>query len=234
MKRRGTIIKTKVDFTEELKEIVLSTFGVILTALGLVIFLIPNNIAAGGASGLSIILNKVFPTVSVGIWLYVLNTILFILGFLIIGKDFSFKTIYSTFALNFFIDFFDRIIKIPRYLGEDYMLAVMFGNMLTAFGMAIVFANNSSTGGTDIIAKIITRFTHAPIGTTLLLVDFSVGILAGFTFDVRTGMYSLLAIIINGITIDFVMKGLELSVTLTIISQRVEDIRHFIIEELER
>ncbi len=212
----------------------MSTIGVIITALGLVIFLIPNNIAAGGASGLSIILNKVFPTIPVGVWLYILNMILFLLGFLIIGKDFSFKTIYSTFALNFFVDFFDRIVKIPRYVGEDYMLAVMFGNMLTAFGMAIVFANNSSTGGTDIIAKIITKYTHAPMGTTLLFVDFSVGILAGFTFDARTGMYSLLAIIINGITIDFVMKGLELSVTLTIISNKVEDIKKFVIEELER
>ncbi|HOQ40434.1 MAG TPA: YitT family protein [Fervidobacterium sp.] len=219
---------------EQIKEYVLSTVGVILTALGLVVFFIPNNIAAGGASGISIILHRLIPLIPIGVWLYMINAFLFILGFLIVGRDFSFKTIYSTFALSFFVDLFDRILEVPKYSGEDLMLAVFFGDVLAAIGMAITFANNSSTGGTDIIARILTKYFHTPIGTTLLIVDFMIGIAAGFTFDFRIGMYALLAIIINGVTIDFVLKGLELSITMTIISQKSDDIKAYILANLER
>jgi len=224
----------KIDIRQQIKEYVLSTFGVILTALGLVVFFIPNNIAAGGASGISMILHRIVPSVPIGVWLYMVNALLFLLGFLIVGKNFSFKTIYSTFALNFFIDFFDRVLNIPKYQEQDLMLAVFFGDVLAAIGMAITFANNSSTGGTDIIAKILTKYFHTPMGTTLLIVDFAIGITAGFAFDIRTGMYSLLAIIINGITIDFVLKGLELSVTMMIISKRSEEVKKYILENLGR
>jgi len=224
----------KIDIRQQIKEYVLSTFGVILTALGLVVFFIPNNIAAGGASGVSMILHRMVPSVPIGVWLYMVNALLFLLGFLIVGKDFSFKTIYSTFALNFFIDFFDRVLNIPKYQEQDLMLAVFFGDVLAAIGMAITFANNSSTGGTDIIAKILTKYFHTPMGTTLLIVDFAIGITAGFAFDIRTGMYALLAIIINGITIDFVLKGLELSVTMMIISKKSEEVKKYILENLGR
>lgn len=227
-------VSRNYDFREQVKEYILSTFGVMLTALGLVIFFIPNNIAAGGASGMGMILHKVIPSVPVGVWMYIINVLLFVLGFLLVGWDFSFKTVYSTFALNFFVDLFDRIVPIPKYTGGDLMLAVFFGDILTAIGMAIAFANNSSTGGTDIVAKIISKYFHSPIGTTLLMVDFAIGITAGVTFDARTGMYSLLAIIVGGLTIDFVLRGLELSITMTIISQKAEEIKRFILEELER
>jgi len=230
----GGFVEMKIDIRQQVKEYVLSTFGVILTALGLVVFFIPNNIAAGGASGISMILHRMVPSVPIGVWLYMINALLFLLGFLIVGKDFSFKTIYSTFALNFFIDFFDRLLSIPKYQEQDLMLAVFFGDVLAAIGMAITFANNSSTGGTDIIAKILTRYFHSPMGTTLLIVDFAIGITAGFAFDIRTGMYSLLAIIINGITIDFVLKGLELSVTMMIISKKPEEVKKYILENLGR
>lgn len=230
----GDFVKIEVDIREQIKEYVLSTVGVILTALGLVVFFIPNNIAAGGASGISIILHRLIPMIPIGVWLYMINAFLFILGFLIVGRDFSFKTIYSTFALSFFVDLFDRILEVPKYSGEDLMLAVFFGDVLAAIGMAITFANNSSTGGTDIIARILTKYFHTPIGTTLLIVDFMIGIAAGFTFDFRIGMYALLAIIINGVTIDFVLKGLELSITMTIISQKSDDIKAYILANLER
>ncbi len=223
-----------MDLKEQIKEYVLSTIGVLLTALGLVIFFIPNNIAAGGASGMAMILHRLLSAIPIGVWMYIINIVLFILGFTLVGRDFSFKTIYSTFALNFFIDLFDRRLKIPRYTGDGLMLAVFFGNVLASVGMAIAFANNSSTGGTDIVAKILSKYFHTPIGTTLLMIDFSIGILAGFAFNPRIAMYALLAIIINGITIDFILKGLELAVTMTIISGKVDSIKDYILNKMER
>ncbi|MBT1248624.1 MULTISPECIES: YitT family protein [unclassified Thermosipho (in: thermotogales)] len=222
-----------IPIKELIREYILSTIGVILTALGLVIFLIPNNIAAGGASGLAIILHSVVP-IPVGIWMYIINAVLFLIAFIIIGFDFSYKTIYCTFLLNFFIDFFDRVVKIPTYDGNDLMLAVFFGDILTAIGMAITFSQNASTGGTDIIAKIFNKFFSSPMGTTLLVIDFFIGFMAGVAFDPKIGMYSILAIIINGTTIDFVLKGLELAITVTIISDNNKPIEDFILKNMGR
>ncbi|HDG61783.1 MAG TPA: YitT family protein, partial [Thermotoga sp.] len=131
---------------ETIREYFFATVGTFITALGLVIFLIPSNIAAGGVSGLSIILNHFIP-ISVGVWMYILNGILFLIAFLTIGFDFSAKTIYCTFVLNFFVDFLDRFSIVPKYSGEDLFIVVFFGDILTALGMAITFSQNASTGG---------------------------------------------------------------------------------------
>jgi uncharacterized membrane-anchored protein YitT (DUF2179 family) len=214
-------------------EYLLSSFGVLLTALGLVIFLIPNNIAAGGASGLAIVLNKLVP-LSVGIWMYIINIMLFITAFVIIGFDFSFKTIYCTFLLNFLIDLFDRILPIYKYTNGETLLAVLFGDILTAIGMAVAFSQNASTGGTDIIAKILNKFFGLPFGMSILFLDFSIGLSAGLAYNIDTGLYSILAIIVNGMTIDFVMKGLELSVNVWVISEKPMEIKSFVMNTLER
>ncbi|RKX52811.1 MAG: YitT family protein, partial [Thermotoga sp.] len=204
---------------ETIREYFFATVGTFITALGLVIFLIPSNIAAGGVSGLSIILNHFIP-ISVGVWMYILNGILFLIAFLTIGFDFSAKTIYCTFVLNFFVDFLDRFSIVPKYSGEDLFIVVFFGDILTALGMAITFSQNASTGGTDIIARIFNRYFGTSLGKTLLFVDFTIGALAGVSFNARTGMYSILAIIINGLSIDFIMRGLELSSEVFIISSK--------------
>ena len=218
---------------ETMREYFFATVGTFITALGLVIFLMPSNIAAGGVSGLSIILNHFVP-ISVGVWMYILNGLLFLIAFLTIGFDFSAKTIYCTFVLNFFVDFLDRFSIVPKYSGEDLFIVVFFGDILTALGMAITFSQNASTGGTDIIARIFNRYLGTSLGTTLLFVDFTIGALAGVSFSARTGMYSILAIIINGLSIDFIMHGLELSSEVFIISSKNKEIASFVLNKLER
>ncbi len=218
---------------ESIKEYVLTTLGLVITALGLVMFLIPNDIAAGGVSGLSMILKEFIP-LPVGVWMYILNGILFLIAFLTIGFDFSAKTIYSTFVLNFFVDFFDRIVHIWRYTGDDLMLAVFFGDILTAIGMALAFSQNASTGGTDIIARIFNRYFGTSLGITLLLIDFTIGATSALVFGMEKGMYAILAIIMNGITIDFVLHGIEMSSEVLIFSKECERIKKFITEDLKR
>lgn len=216
-----------------IREYIFATVGVLITAIGLVAFLIPNNIAAGGASGLAMVLNGLIK-LPVGVWMYIINGLLFLVALLTVGFDFSVKTIYCTFLITFFVDLFDRFIKIPKYIAGDMMLAVFFGDVLTAIGMAITFTQNASTGGTDIIARILNRYYASPIGTTLLIVDFVIGVLAGLTFGARIGMYAILAIIINGMTIDFVMKGIETSTQVIVISDKNEQVADFVLNTLKR
>lgn len=215
-----------------LKEYVLATLGVVITAIGVVSFLIPNSIAAGGASGLAIVLNKLVG-LPVGVWMYIINALLFLVGFITVGKDFSLKTIYCTFLLNFFVDFFDRIVPIPKFT-DDLIIAVLFGDIITAVGMALTFTQNASTGGTDIVARIFNKFFAAPMGTTLLMADLLIAIFAGTVMGTKLGMYAVLAILINGMMIDFVLKGIESSTQVMVISDKHEEIASFVLKELKR
>ncbi len=215
------------------KEYTLITVGDLITAVGVVSFLIPYNIAAGGASGLAIILHGLMPPVQIGIWMYIINAILILIAILILGVDFSFKTIYSTFLLSFFVDLFDSITPIPVYKGGDLMLATIFGSVITAFGMGIAFSQNGSTGGTDIVAKLFNKFFSIPLGQGVLMADVAIGVLSGFQFGINIGMYAILSIVLNGLSIDFIMRGMEMNKQVFIISDRNEDISDYIIKKLK-
>ena len=215
------------------KEYTLISIGDFVTAAGVVSFLIPYNIAAGGASGLAIVLHGLV-NLPVGVWMYIINGALLGLSLLMVGVDFSFKTIYSTFLLSFLVDFLNRFVHFPVYNGGDLMLATIFGDIITAFGMSLAFSQNGSTGGTDIIAKFMNKFFSFPLGQGVLAADVSIGILAGFKFGLNIGMYSILAIVLNGLAIDFLMRGMEMSKQVTIVSEKSEEIATYIMEKLER
>jgi uncharacterized membrane-anchored protein YitT (DUF2179 family) len=215
------------------REYVFSSIGAVLTAIGLVSFLIPNNIACGGVSGIAIVLTNVIG-VPVGILMYFLNGLLFIVSFLVIGKEFGLRSIVCTFLLNFFVDFFDRVIAFPKYQGEDLFLAVFLGVSISAIGMALTFSQNSSTGGTDIIARILNKYFGTSIGLSLLLIDLVIGLAAGIAYNSRIGMYSILSVILNGITIDYVIKVLDNTLTVIIVSEKSLAISDYILHKLER
>ena len=220
-------------FWSLMKEYTVISIGDFITAVAVVSFLIPYNIAAGGASGLAIVLHG-FVNFPVGVWMYIINGILVGFSLVFVSVDFSFKTIYSTFLLSFFVDFMSRIIAFPTYTGGNLMLATIFGDIIAAFGMALAFSQNGSTGGTDIIAKFMNKFLSIPLGQGILIADVSIGILAGFKFGLNIGMYSILAIILNGLTIDFLMRGMEMSKQVMILSEKSEEIADYIMKKLER
>ena len=216
-----------------IREYLLSTIGAVLTAVGLVSFLIPHNIACGGASGIAIVLSAI-TNIPIGILLYFINGLLFVISFFVIGKEFGIRSIYCTFLLNFLVDFFDRIMPIPTYTGQDLFLTVFFGVIISAVGMAITFSQNSSTGGTDILARIFNKYFGTQMGVSLLLIDLMVGLAAGVTFNPTIGMYSIVGVIFNGLTIDYILKMIDTHLTLMIISEKEKEIVDFITNKLKR
>ena len=216
-----------------LKEYLLSTIGALLTAFGLAVFLMPHDIACGGANGLAIVLNSVVH-IPVGILMYGINIVLFIFSFVFIGKEFGAKSIYCTFILNFFVDLFDRILPIPKYTGDDMFLAVFFGVIISAVGMALTFSQNASTGGTDIIAKIFNKYFGISLGIGLLISDLIIGLLAGIAYNPTIGMYSIVSVIINGLTVDFIIRGMTTDITMMIISEKKKEILEYILKDLDR
>ncbi|MGY5265633.1 YitT family protein [Paraclostridium bifermentans] len=198
----------KSDFIKGLQEYIVVTIGVILVAIGIQYFFAPNDIAGGGLSGLALIINHYVPNVSMGIIIFIGNLILFAISFILIGGDFGLKTIYASFMLSVVIDFMDKILN-STALTTNLLAAVIVGTLVTAIGLAMVFATNASTGGTDILAKILNKYTTFNIGISLLIVDLFVAIMGGFTFGLQKGIYSMLVIVLNGLLIDRVIEKIE-------------------------
>jgi uncharacterized membrane-anchored protein YitT (DUF2179 family) len=219
---------------KKLEEFLLINLGLFLVAAGIVLFKIPNNLATGGVSGVAIIVEKFFPAAPVGFLMLIINLILLVFGFFFLGKNFGSKTIYSSFALSGMVWALERVIVLTKPLTGDTFLELVYAILLPAVGSAIVFNYNASTGGTDIIAKILHKFTSINIGKTLLLADFGITVIALFVFGVRTGMYSILGLIMKGFIIDLVIENLNISKHFVIISEKPEEVKAFIVNELKR
>lgn len=217
---------------ESIKEFALITIGIFLVAISVVYFFEPNNIAAGGITGLAIVINHYIPFISIGPLVLMMDAILFIVALIVLGAKFGAKTIYSSFLLSTSMWIMQTFI--PINITNDLILATIFGTLISAGGMAIVFNANASTGGTDIIAKILNKFFHIEIGKSLLMVDFLVTLLGAITFGINMGLYGLLSVIINGVVIDNIIAGFKTKSEITIISDKNKDISKFILNDLER
>ncbi|MDN5352854.1 MAG: hypothetical protein PWQ12_1775 [Clostridiales bacterium] len=208
--------------------------GALIVAAGLCFFLIPANLAVGGVTGLSMIVHQVMPQISTGTALIVLNIALFIIGFLVIGTGFGTKTIYASFLLSGIVYVFDTWFKLSAPLVDDLLVNLIVGILIQGVGMGIVFNQNASTGGTDIIAKILNQFFHLEIGKALLAADVVVVSLAAFTFGVELAIYALLGIVFNGFIIDNVIEGFTVKVSVSVISSKTDDIQKYIVDTLNR
>ena len=207
--------------------------GVFLVAFGLEYFHIPNNIAAGGVSGLGIIINHFLPMVPVGAIILILNVILFTIAFFTVGGGFGAKTLYASFGLSLVMWTMETFFP-PQVLSEDLFINAAVGTFVIGIGMAMVFNYGASTGGTDILAKILNKYIHMDIGKALLAVDFLIGLTSLATFGITAGLYALLAIVINGTLIDRLILGFNTSKELMIISRKEKEIIDFIITEMDK
>ncbi|MGL4570145.1 MAG: YitT family protein [Clostridium sp.] len=218
---------------KNLKEYSIITFGIILVAISVEYFFAPNELAAGGVTGLAIVINDFFPVVGVGIITLIINIILFAVAFIFIDGNFGGRTIYASLMLSVIMWFIEKFFN-PFAITTDLMIATIFGTLISAFGMALVFNNNSSTGGTDILAKILNKFLHIDIGKGLLIVDFVITLAGAYVFGIDLGFYAMLSVIILGITVDKFIEGFNVCKQVIIISKKTEPIMKYILEDLER
>lgn len=216
------------------KEFLLINLGLVLVAAGIHFFKVPNHFATGGVSGLAIVIGHFFPKISIGPLMLIINILLLIIGYALIGRNFGSKTVYSSIVLSSMVWLLDKIYPLTKPFTNDTMLELVLAILLPAIGSAIAFNLNASTGGTDIVAKVLNKLTALDIGKALLVGDFVITVLAGFVYGIRIGMYSLLGLILKGFVIDSVIEGLNLRKQLVIISEKSELIQEFIIDKLHR
>ncbi|MBO3445766.1 YitT family protein [Clostridium sp. CCUG 7971] len=198
----------KINKMNVVRDYIIITFGVILVAFGIQYFYAPNQIAGGGLSGMALVISHYIPALSVGTIVFLGNLILFIIAFILIGGDFGIKTIYASFMMSFVMDFMEKVLH-SYAITTNMVLAVLCGTITAASGLAIVFAVNASTGGTDILAKILNKYSTFNIGKSLLMVDLFVVICGGLTFGLGKGIFSLIAVVINGFLVDYLIAKIE-------------------------
>lgn len=218
---------------DTIKEYGKITLGIILVAISVEYFFSPNNLAAGGVTGIAIVSNYLFPTFSVGAITFVLNLLLFIVAFMYIDGNFGVKTVYASLGLSIIIWIIEKFLS-PVAITSDLTMATVFGTLICAVGMALVFNENASTGGTDILAKLLNKFFHLDIGKSLLVVDFIITFSGLIVFGVDLGLYAMAGVILLGITVDKLIEGINSCKSIFIISKKSQEISSYIMSELGR
>ena len=219
----------KQEQVQRLKETLYVTLGAFILAISVNLIFLPNQIVAGGASGLSIVLNELFGW-NVALTLYAINIPLLILCFLLLGKDVGFKTIYGSLINPFFI----AITGSLPPLTNNIFLATLYGGVLTGIGLGLVFRGNASTGGSAIISQIVNKYFKISLGVSVFVVDGFVIATALFVFTKDTVLFSLISLFIIGRVIDRVQVGVLRSKNLFIISEKYEAIHQMFIKELDK
>ena len=210
-------------------EYVFVIVGAAIIAFGFNVFLFPNQVASGGVSGISTILHGMFGW-NAGIVQYAFNIPLFIAGVLVLGKKFGIKSFIGTIALPFFVILTES--WDPWTLNP--LLGAIFGGIVVGLGIGLVFKGNASTGGTDLLAQIITKYTGLTLGTSVLLIDGLIAVSAAIVFDLEKGLYALIGLYVTTKTIDIVQLGFSQSKMVYIISQKETEVRDAIYKEINR
>ena len=207
-------------------------FGCAIFALGLDLFLLPNSLNTGGVSGLSMVIREILGFGSVGIIQVLINVPLFLIGGIKIGKKFFFGSLLGMLSFSVFIDLFSYL-PVPE---TEVLLGVLYGAVLCGLGAGVVFSSGATTGGSDIVVRLLKlRFRNVPVGRICLCIDSVVAVLTGIVYqDVNSALYTGIAIFISGKIIDAVVYSFDYSKVALIITKDYEQVAQAISDKLER
>lgn len=208
--------------------------GLFLTALSIVVFKTPNGFAFGGTSGVSLILSTLCPDLSVGVFMWIINAVLVVLGVVFLDRRTVGWSLFASFALSAYVSLLEGLIPLSSSLTGDMTLDLCFAVLLPALGGAIVFDAGASTGGTDILALILTKHTSLQVGRALMIVDMSIVGVAALLYGPRVGLYCVLGLFAKTVVVDGVIENLRLRKVCLVISSHALDIERFIVEQLDR
>lgn len=214
------------------KNFLIMTAGCVLLAMGVYFFKIPNGFATGGVTGIGTILAKVTPGITAGAWIWILNILLLILGFIFLGKQNGIKTVYCSMLYSAITYVLEIVIPITEPLSNQPLLELVYAMLLTSIGSAMIFNSNASSGGTDIVALILKKFTAIDVGKALLVVDFIVAASAFIVFDIQTGLFSLLGLFAKAFIVDAVIESLNTCKYFVVITEKRDEISEFIMQSL--
>ncbi len=211
----------------------LITVSMLIMSVGVYFFKFPNNFSFGGVTGFSPVVSRITGW-SASSFTFVMNNLLLIVGFVCLGKDVGWKTVYSTCMMSLGLSVMEWLCPLSGPLTEEPLLELVFAIFLPAIGSAVLFNIGASSGGTDIIAMILRAHSSLDIGTALLVVDVLPVVFAFFVFGPTTGLFSTLGLLAKSLVIDSVIENINKCKCFTIVCDHPEPICEFIIHDLVR
>lgn len=216
-----------------LKELPLLTLGTALVAVGVYFFKFPNNFSTGGVTGIAILLSYLFQGVSSSTFASALNVAFLILGFIVLNKGFGARTVYCSILFSALLSVLEWLCPLSAPLTDQKMLELLFAVILPSLGSAILFNMQASTGGTDIIAMILRKFTSLDIGRALLCVDVLVAA-STLLISIETGLYSLLGLLLKSVLVDTVIESLNRKKSVLLVTTHPKEVCTYITDTLHR
>ena len=224
-------MKKEMTYTELAKETAILTAAVAIIAAAVYFFLVPSHASVSSISGLGIVLSNFIPLPLSAITM-ILNVVLLIIGFFTCGKEFGVKTVYTSVALPVFLGIFERIFPDYESLTGSQELDVLCYILVVSVGLSILFNRNASSGGLDIVAKIMNKYLHMELGKAMSLSGMCVALSAALVYDKKTVVLSILGTYFNGIVLDHFIFDHDMKRRVCIITEKEEELRRFIIEDL--
>ena len=224
-------MKTKTDYKSILIEINILTIAIAIIAVAVYFFLVPSHTSISSMSGLGIVLSNFVPLPLSAITM-ILNVVLLITGFFTCGKEFGLKTVYTSVMLPVFLGIFENIFPNTGSITNSQELDVLCYILVVSVGLSILFNRNASSGGLDIVAKIINKYFHMELGKAMSLSGMCVALSAALVYDKKTVVLSVLGTYFNGIVLDHFIFDHNIKRRVCIITKKEEELRQFIVRDL--
>lgn len=210
------------------------TFATMLSAAGVYFFRLPNHFSMGGASGIGILLGELVPWGSSGSFTAIISFLLVLFGFLFLGKSFGWRTIYCSILFSVLLQLFEWVVPLAGPLTDQRMLELFFASILPAVASALLLKLGGSTGGTEVIALILRKYTALDTGKALLSVDICFTVATFFLFDFETGLYSSLGLFLKVVVLDSVLEELDRKKAMFIVTAKPDEVLNYIIKHIHR
>ena len=224
-------MKKKLNYIDIIKETVILTVAVAIIAAAVYFFLVPSHTSVSSISGLGIVLSNFVPLQLSAITM-ILNVVLLIIGFITCGREFGVKTVYTSMMLPLFLGLFEIIFPNFGSMTDSQELDVLCYVLVVSVGLSILFNRNASSGGLDIVAKIMNKYLHMELGKAMSLSGMCVALSAALVYDKKTVVLSILGTYFNGIVLDHFIFDHNIKRRVCIITKKEEELRQFIIHDL--
>ena len=224
-------MKKKLNYADIVKETVILTVAVAIIAAAVYFFLVPSHTSVSSISGLGIVLSNFVPLQLSAITM-ILNVVLLIIGFFTCGREFGVKTVYTSVMLPLFLGLFEMLFPNFGSMTDSQELDVLCYILVVSVGLSILFNRNASSGGLDIVAKIMNKYLHMELGKAMSLSGMCVALSAALVYDKKTVVLSILGTYFNGIVLDHFIFDNNIKRRVCIITKKEEELRQFIIHDL--
>lgn len=214
-----------------IQDMAVITFATFIVAVAVYFFMMPNNLAIASIAGLAVVLQNFIP-LSVATISLIFNVGLLIIGFIFVGREFGGKTVYTSVILPIFVGIFEKLF--PKYNGltGDPFLDMICYIFIVSIGLSLLFNHNASSGGLDIIVKILNKYLHIDKGKAMSIAGMLVSLSAVFAYDTKTVVLSVLGTYLNGIILDYFLFGTNIKKKVCILSRKNEEIKKYILKNM--